>query len=66
MHIVLYNEKSAAANWGYDCCRGDGRAGMDKLMSNIDEDVGALFPWMARKEFPHDSRCIIDGWKLCL
>ncbi|KAH7408817.1 hypothetical protein DE146DRAFT_777474 [Phaeosphaeria sp. MPI-PUGE-AT-0046c] len=65
LHVHVYNRWSGNAVWGFDCCRGNGRQLVDQLMTNIDNDVGAIFPWMKKKEWPHDSRCIINSWDVC-
>lgn len=66
MDILIHNKRAdVMPDWQYDCCRGGGRAALDKLMSHIDSKVAAIFPWMDKKQYPHDSRCIIDGWKAC-
>ncbi|KAF1921582.1 hypothetical protein BDU57DRAFT_489495 [Ampelomyces quisqualis] len=59
MHIKLWNFETRHGSW--DCCSGDNRARVDRAIDGLGGEISEAF----EKPFSRDTRCIINGDKVC-
>ncbi|KAH7406280.1 hypothetical protein DE146DRAFT_787415 [Phaeosphaeria sp. MPI-PUGE-AT-0046c] len=59
IHIMISNGKTGYGYW--DCCEGNERQLVDRAVDGLSDGFSKAF----QQPFTRDTRCIIDGWKLC-
>lgn len=63
MHVMIENTASGFGNW--DCCgESNVRQRVDVAVDGLGGEISEAFKKL-QKPFTRDTRCIIDGWKVC-